>query len=189
MSTSMILRSISTSVVPVQRTQLFRLWTRSFLPALAFKPSIHLFANAHLLPATRLSYLLPTTRFSYSTTVFPHNNEHHDPDYSPLTASFDLPDPLRPSTSSPADDPSVAVPTPATDEHFEFITAASWHPKYRKDKAQLSVPYWKHIQVGKVDAGEDAFFHTSTPKGLALGVADGVGGWADVSRISLVHGL
>lgn len=30
-----------------------------------------------------------------------------------------------------------------------------------------------------MDAGEDAFFHTYTPYGMALGVADGVGGWAE----------
>ncbi|CAO3632107.1 unnamed protein product [Cunninghamella echinulata] len=42
------------------------------------------------------------------------------------------------------------------------------------------IPYWKQGKVGKVDAGEDAFFQTCTPTGLALGVADGVGGWADV---------
>ncbi|ORX94118.1 hypothetical protein K493DRAFT_195118, partial [Basidiobolus meristosporus CBS 931.73] len=34
---------------------------------------------------------------------------------------------------------------------------------------------------GKVDAGEDAFFECFTPKRVVLGVADGVGGWTEVS--------
>ncbi|KAL0082750.1 phosphatase 2C-like domain-containing protein [Phycomyces blakesleeanus] len=70
-----------------------------------------------------------------------------------------------------------------TTEGFNFFAYASWHAKNRapKEKQKESkTPYWKRSKVGKVDAGEDAFFHTYTPKGMALGVADGVGGWADV---------
>ncbi|KAG0220770.1 Protein phosphatase PTC7 [Mortierella sp. GBA43] len=41
--------------------------------------------------------------------------------------------------------------------------------------------WWKQkLRAGKVDAGEDAFFHVSTPSRVALGVADGVGGWSEV---------
>ncbi|KAH8554804.1 phosphatase 2C-like domain-containing protein, partial [Umbelopsis sp. PMI_123] len=74
-------------------------------------------------------------------------------------------------------------PQEDTDSDYNFVVAASWHPKTRARKSRTTaekIPYWKRTQVGKVDAGEDAFFHTSTRKGLALGVADGVGGWAEV---------
>ncbi|KAI9309485.1 phosphatase 2C-like domain-containing protein [Cunninghamella echinulata] len=66
---------------------------------------------------------------------------------------------------------------------FNFFAYAAWHPKNRSSRRRKSdnqIPYWKQGKVGKVDAGEDAFFQTCTPTGLALGVADGVGGWADV---------
>jgi hypothetical protein len=66
-------------------------------------------------------------------------------------------------------------------ERFQFVAYAAWHPKSRPKAPVAStakkVPYWKQTRVGKVDAGEDAFFQTITPEGLALGVADGVGGW------------
>ncbi|KAI8994768.1 phosphatase 2C-like domain-containing protein [Pilobolus umbonatus] len=64
-------------------------------------------------------------------------------------------------------------------ESFQFVAYAAWHPKTReKSEPKKELPYWKQQQKpGKVDAGEDAFFKTSTPTGLALGVADGVGGW------------
>ncbi|KAF9583583.1 Protein phosphatase PTC7 [Lunasporangiospora selenospora] len=39
---------------------------------------------------------------------------------------------------------------------------------------------WKEKLRGKVDAGEDAFFHVSTSRRVALGVADGVGGWSEL---------
>ncbi|RCH78281.1 hypothetical protein CU098_000463, partial [Rhizopus stolonifer] len=67
----------------------------------------------------------------------------------------------------------------AASEKFQFIAYAAWHPKTRqKPVSQKKVPYWKeHQKPGKVDAGEDAFFQTNTPEGLAIGVADGVGGW------------
>ncbi|KAG0166806.1 Protein phosphatase PTC7 [Apophysomyces sp. BC1015] len=68
-------------------------------------------------------------------------------------------------------------------DSFNFIAYAAWHPKNRNAKQRQNenrIPYWKQSKVGKVDAGEDAFFHTCTPYGLALGVADGVGGWSDV---------
>lgn len=64
-------------------------------------------------------------------------------------------------------------------ESFQFIAYAAWHPKTRQKAPAKKVPYWKEDQKpGKVDAGEDAFFQTNTPEGLAIGVADGVGGWS-----------
>ncbi|KAI7907699.1 phosphatase 2C-like domain-containing protein [Cokeromyces recurvatus] len=74
--------------------------------------------------------------------------------------------------------------TNTASEKFQFIAYAAWHPKSRQNNKTTSssskrVPYWKeNFKAGKVDAGEDAFFQTNTPEGLAIGVADGVGGWS-----------
>ncbi|CAO3598816.1 unnamed protein product [Absidia cylindrospora] len=68
-------------------------------------------------------------------------------------------------------------------EAFNFVAYAAWHPKNRSPKqrkSQNKIPYWKQLKAGKVDAGEDAFYQTFTPNGLSIGVADGVGGWAEV---------
>ncbi|KAG0358711.1 phosphatase 2C-like domain-containing protein [Gamsiella multidivaricata] len=96
---------------------------------------------------------------------------------------------------------SAAVPAPGSTVAFNYLLAASWHPKSRNTKrtaASLSAnspssssgsddedesktKWWKQkLRAGKVDAGEDAFFHVSTPSRVALGVADGVGGWSEV---------
>ncbi|KAI8393774.1 phosphatase 2C-like domain-containing protein [Radiomyces spectabilis] len=61
-------------------------------------------------------------------------------------------------------------------DKFHFVAHASWHPKTRRNTKRRSAA----TNIGNVDAGEDAFFHTMTPAGMALGVADGVGGWAEV---------
>ncbi|KAG9325569.1 hypothetical protein KVV02_004871 [Mortierella alpina] len=100
------------------------------------------------------------------------------------------------STSS-ATAPTTGVPVPGSTVAFNYLLAASWHPKarHRKRAAALSssgsedeenlgedkAQWWKQkLRAGKVDAGEDAFFHVSTPSRVALGVADGVGGWSEV---------
>ncbi|KAF9197760.1 hypothetical protein BGZ49_001663, partial [Haplosporangium sp. Z 27] len=81
---------------------------------------------------------------------------------------------------------------------FNYLLAASWHPKsrqrqqlYQQQQQQVledaanaeRTLRWKEklraAHPGKVDAGEDAFFHVSTPSRVALGVADGVGGWSE----------
>ncbi|KAF9344029.1 Protein phosphatase PTC7 [Mortierella sp. AD094] len=95
------------------------------------------------------------------------------------------------TTTNPSHTPA---PSPAV--AFNYLLAASWHPKSRssiRTAASLSASnpgansdeghgkWWKQkLRVGKVDAGEDAFFHVSTPSRVALGVADGVGGWSEV---------
>ncbi|KAF9172606.1 Protein phosphatase PTC7 [Mortierella sp. AD011] len=94
-----------------------------------------------------------------------------------------------PSSTSVATDNAIA---------FNYLLAASWHPKSRQrqqlQKQQQQVLEdaanaertlrWKQklreAHPGKVDAGEDAFFHVSTPSRVALGVADGVGGWSEM---------
>ncbi|KAL1918436.1 uncharacterized protein VTP21DRAFT_3096 [Calcarisporiella thermophila] len=67
---------------------------------------------------------------------------------------------------------------------FRYVVAASWHPKKTESVPvnNQSIPLWRRRHGGnkKVDAGEDAFFHVATAKGLAMGVADGVGGWIEV---------
>ncbi|CAG8599636.1 629_t:CDS:2 [Funneliformis mosseae] len=72
-----------------------------------------------------------------------------------------------------------------TTKGFTYLIAASWHPK-RKRTAVNSISgsghaWWKErMRIGKVDAGEDAFFYVGTNNGVALGVADGVGGWSQM---------
>ncbi|KAF9154016.1 Protein phosphatase PTC7 [Linnemannia schmuckeri] len=109
------------------------------------------------------------------------------------------------TTSSAAASSPSSVPSPASQIAFNYLLAASWHPKSRHRKASSALSasgsssssssassseddndesktkWWKQkLRAGKVDAGEDAFFHVSTPSRVALGVADGVGGWSEV---------
>ncbi|KAF9433739.1 hypothetical protein BGZ76_009033 [Entomortierella beljakovae] len=78
---------------------------------------------------------------------------------------------------------------------FNYLLAASWHPKTRQRQpthqqvkedianAERTLRWKQKLRAahpGKVDAGEDAFFHVSTPSRVALGVADGVGGWSEL---------
>ncbi|KAF9394319.1 Protein phosphatase PTC7 [Podila verticillata] len=96
------------------------------------------------------------------------------------------------STSSPSSNGSTATSSPSG-VTFNYLLAASWHPKSRQRKSYAMTTnasnsdeedktmWWKQkLRIGKVDAGEDAFFHVSTPSRVALGVADGVGGWSEV---------
>ena len=114
------------------------------------------------------------------------------------------------TTASEVIPPTVAIPTPSSHNAiaYNYLLAASWHPKSRQrqqqqqqmqqvQKAQADAEaaktartlLWKeklkaaHPHPGKVDAGEDAFFHVSTRSRVALGVADGVGGWSEVSSL------
>lgn len=119
------------------------------------------------------------------------------------------------STSSEVIPQTVATSTTAPASHnaiaYNYLLAASWHPKSRQrqqqqqqqvqqvQKAQADAEaantartlLWKEklkaAHPGKVDAGEDAFFHVSTRSRVALGVADGVGGWSEVSSLVLAH--
>ncbi|KAH7049688.1 phosphatase 2C-like domain-containing protein [Linnemannia elongata] len=107
------------------------------------------------------------------------------------------------ATSSAAASSPSTVQTPGSQIAFNYLLAASWHPKSRHRKASSALSasgsssssasssedendesktkWWKQkLRAGKVDAGEDAFFHVSTPSRVALGVADGVGGWSEV---------
>ncbi|ORX50899.1 protein serine/threonine phosphatase 2C [Hesseltinella vesiculosa] len=91
----------------------------------------------------------------------------------------------QPATNATIPDDDLSEPVPNSDPtySYDFFVYAAWHPKNRSAKqhrAKMKIPYWKQKQVGNVDAGEDAFFQTCTPGGLALGVADGVGGWSEV---------
>ncbi|KAG0248856.1 Protein phosphatase PTC7, partial [Mortierella polycephala] len=99
------------------------------------------------------------------------------------------------SNASPA--PTAAGVLAGSQVSFNYLLAASWHPKSRQRKRSAALSslgsssddeegegktqWWKQkLRAGKVDAGEDAFFHVSTPSRVALGVADGVGGWSEV---------
>ncbi|KAG0350170.1 Protein phosphatase PTC7 [Podila minutissima] len=98
--------------------------------------------------------------------------------------------PLPESASASSPSPNSTSPSGVT---FNYLLAASWHPKSRQRKShamttnassndeESKTKWWnKKLRIGKVDAGEDAFFHVSTPSRVALGVADGVGGWSEV---------
>ncbi|KAK9765700.1 Protein phosphatase 2C 7, variant 2 [Basidiobolus ranarum] len=71
---------------------------------------------------------------------------------------------------------------------FRYFVASSWLPKVPRSIQKFptfGIPQ-AHINLkektklpGKVDAGEDAFFESLTPSRAVLGVADGVGGWAE----------
>lgn len=100
------------------------------------------------------------------------------------------------SVSSPSPNSTATAISPSG-VSFNYLLAASWHPKSRQRKSHAMTTnasssdeesknkWWKQkLRIGKVDAGEDAFFHVSTPSRVALGVADGVGGWSEVSSNS-----
>jgi hypothetical protein len=150
-------RPTSSRIAFTARTSFYQLWRKSLLPPFVA-----------LRPITARQELL-----LHSSTKSPVSQAQVSiPNISTEEANF-------------AENPKLAPKEPQedTDSDYNFVVAASWHPKTRARKSRTTaekIPYWKRTQVGKVDAGEDAFFHTSTRKGLALGVADGVGGWAEV---------
>ncbi|KAK3814971.1 MAG: phosphatase 2C-like domain-containing protein [Benniella sp.] len=121
----------------------------------------------------------------YSTKNLPLDCDHPYSSSSPTATA--------PETTAPSTTPSLASENAIT---FNYLLAASWHPKSRQQQEQEDVANaertmrWKQKlraahppsrpYSGNVDAGEDAFFHVSTPSRVALGVADGVGGWAEM---------
>ncbi|KAG2175032.1 hypothetical protein INT43_006094 [Umbelopsis isabellina] len=140
------------------RASIYQIWRRSLVPSfVALRPI-----------TARQEYLLHTS----STPPL-----QHQPVTVPTFSSED-------TVHIVNDKPEPSEPQSNPNGSYNYVVAASWHPKNRntrksKDNAE-KIPYWKRNKVGKVDAGEDAFFHTNTRKGLAVGVADGVGGWAEV---------
>ncbi|KAF9110014.1 hypothetical protein BGX27_006875 [Mortierella sp. AM989] len=104
------------------------------------------------------------------------------------------------ATAAVATDATPSSTSAATDNaiSFNYLLAASWHPKSRQRQqlrqqqqqiledaanAERTLRWKQKLRAahpGKVDAGEDAFFHVSTPSRVALGVADGVGGWSEM---------
>lgn len=110
------------------------------------------------------------------------------------------------STSDRTTQSSTPTTTAPSSVAYNYMLAASWSPKSRRratptperDEEWWRNPNHRHTSSGsttplssttkrrgKVDAGEDAFFHVSTPSRVALGVADGVGGWSEVSDNTL----
>jgi hypothetical protein len=153
-------RPISNRFASTARSSIYQIWKRSLIPSfVALRPItarqeflLHSSAKAHL---QQPQVSVPTVS----------NEESHIHAFT---------DKVKSASKEPQED---------TDSDYNFVVAASWHPKNRARKSKATaekIPYWKRSKVGKVDAGEDAFFHTSTRKGLAVGVADGVGGWAEV---------
>ncbi|KAI9241799.1 MAG: phosphatase 2C-like domain-containing protein [Podila humilis] len=112
------------------------------------------------------------------------------------------PAPCSPTTSTSDRTTQSSTPTTTAPSSvaYNYMLAASWSPKSRRratptpeqDEEWWRNPTHYHTKSGsttplssttkrrgKVDAGEDAFFHVSTPSRVALGVADGVGGWSE----------
>ncbi|KAG0336998.1 Protein phosphatase PTC7 [Podila horticola] len=119
------------------------------------------------------------------------------------------PSPVPLSTSTTSDTQSSTPTTTAPSSvAYNYMLAASWSPKSRRrvtptrSERDGEDEWWRKQpthsstattpgtpgtplssttkrRTGKVDAGEDAFFHVSTPSRVALGVADGVGGWSE----------
>ncbi|CAO3698430.1 unnamed protein product [Rhizopus stolonifer] len=114
--------------------------------------------TVHLRPtASQPLHLLPTSIATELPSRFFHRTSH------PIVST--------PPTTSVVEEEELPQADP-----FQFIAYAAWHPKSRQ-----KVSYRKPIRPkGQVDAGEDAFFQTTTSEGLAIGVADGVGGWSTV---------
>ncbi|KAF8979491.1 hypothetical protein BGZ46_005364 [Entomortierella lignicola] len=123
------------------------------------------------------------------------NHEHLSDKQAPFITSHTTTTPTTElnTTTSPTNNNNISTvnttttATPGPVVAFNYLLAASWHPKSRNSirtgtkNEDISAKWWKQkLRVGKVDAGEDAFFHVSTPSRVALGVADGVGGWSEV---------
>ncbi|KAI8337935.1 phosphatase 2C-like domain-containing protein [Chlamydoabsidia padenii] len=132
----------------------------------------------HLHPTVTTQRLLPPT--VKGTSIITNKRSLHTTTTATIRSTC-----LTPKHVSPI--PQVTEDASEQDcdqqQAFHFIAYAAWHPKNRSPKQRTSenrIPYWKQLKVGKVDAGEDAFYQTCTPNGLSIGVADGVGGWADV---------
>ncbi|CAG8540666.1 8061_t:CDS:2 [Paraglomus brasilianum] len=80
--------------------------------------------------------------------------------------------------------PPLITPALTTTKGFTYLIGAAWSPKRKRQNVINHVtgnPWWREqMRTGKVDAGEDAFFYVLTNCGVALGVADGVGGWSQM---------
>ncbi|KAF9904831.1 hypothetical protein BX616_001158, partial [Lobosporangium transversale] len=137
----------------------------------------------------------------YSTGQYPVNGTAA----SVASAAVEEEDKTIVDTASPSTTTAAPASTATSTNGmiaFNYLLAASWHPKSRQRqqilhqqqlenaaneertlrwRAKLRAAHPRpHPHPGKVDAGEDAFFHVSTPSRVALGVADGVGGWSEM---------
>lgn len=70
---------------------------------------------------------------------------------------------------------------PPSSDSFKFTVSEAYKPKKRRpQKVKIKQV---HHKVNRPNSGEDSFFYTATTAklpGLALGVADGVGGWTEM---------
>ena len=97
---------------------------------------------------------------------------------------------------------SQPLPTKASDPTFSYRIGASFSGKGRRfdpkgdvytfDHSRAPTPE-KDIYTGRPKSGQDAFFvsNTGNSNGVALGVADGVGGWSDsgIDSAHFSHGM
>lgn len=163
------------------------------------RPTINTHRSLHSSQYTSKT-VLKTTKESVNNNLSKNKNNNSNNNNNITSKNFYSTGALRPTPSIALKHESDILSDNKEDstneintkqEAFNFFAYAAWHPKNRSNRRRRSdnnnnnqnnhrIPYWKQGKVGKVDAGEDAFFQTCTPSGLALGVADGVGGWADV---------
>lgn len=98
--------------------------------------------------------------------------------------------------------PSHPLPTKASDSTFSYRIGASFSGKGRRFDPKGDVYTFDHsraptsdkdIYTGRPKSGQDAFFvsNTGNSKGVAFGVADGVGGWSDsgIDSAHFSHGM
>lgn len=161
------------------------------------------------------TYGAPTTSSTSSASHQVHTLAPLQADvllHSLLPSPPPSPSPVHVPTSTTSDtQSSTPTTTSPSSVAYNYMLAASWSPKSRRRVTPTQFErdgedeWWRkptHTtttapgtpglpssttkrRTGKVDAGEDAFFHVSTPSRVALGVADGVGGWSEVSDNTL----
>ena len=98
--------------------------------------------------------------------------------------------------------PSQPLSTKASDSAFSYRIGASFSAKGRRFNPKEDVYTFDHpraptsekdIYTGRPKSGQDAFFvsNTGNSKGVAFGVADGVGGWSDsgIDSAHFSHGM
>ncbi|KAG0358041.1 Protein phosphatase PTC7 [Podila minutissima] len=155
------------------------------------------------------TYGAPTTSSTSSASHQVHTLAPLQADvllHSLLPSPPPSPSPVHVPTSTTSDtQSSTPTTTSPSSVAYNYMLAASWSPKSRRRVTPTQFErdgedeWWRkptHTtttapgtpglpssttkrRTGKVDAGEDAFFHVSTPSRVALGVADGVGGWSE----------
>lgn len=186
----------------------------SVLPTIAVAPGTTSVAGIHTSAVSLQQHQQQPNQVQHQHQQAPLSDKQ-DPSLDTITGATSASSTVGASvTSSAAASSPSTVQTPGSQVAFNYLLAASWHPKSRQRKSSSALSasgssssssspnssddegdaskakWWKQkLRAGKVDAGEDAFFHVSTPSRVALGVADGVGGWSEVRLFAIFFWL